>query len=100
MDSDLMGYRVSYYSENVLELVVLVAWLCEYTEDAECTLLNGDFHGIWIVSQNAVIKKKKKSWVPVAVILAIQEAEIRRIVVWSQPRQIVRDPIPENLSQK
>jgi hypothetical protein len=34
--------------------------------------------------------------VQVAVIVAIQEAEIRRIMVWSQPRQIVQ----ETLSQK
>jgi hypothetical protein len=35
------------------------------------------------------------------VILATQEAEVRRIVVWSQPGQIVpRDPISKNPSQK
>jgi hypothetical protein len=35
------------------------------------------------------------------VILATQEAEIRRIMVQSQPRQIVlRDPISKSLSQK
>jgi hypothetical protein len=42
-------------------------------------------------------------WVPVAqpIILATQEAEIRRIEVQSQPRQIVpKDPISKNLSQK
>jgi hypothetical protein len=35
------------------------------------------------------------------VILATQEAEIRRIIVLSQPRQIAQDiPSQENLSQK
>jgi hypothetical protein len=34
------------------------------------------------------------------IILATQEAEIRRIEVQSQPRQIVRDSILKNPSQK
>jgi hypothetical protein len=46
-------------------------------------------------------KKKKCSQVPVLtpVILATQEAVIRRMVVRSQPGQIVRDPILKNPSQ-
>jgi hypothetical protein len=35
-----------------------------------------------------------------AVILATQEAEIRRITVESQPRQIVRGPLPQKKKKK
>jgi hypothetical protein len=34
------------------------------------------------------------------VILATQEAEIRRLKVHSQPRQIVHETLPQNMSQK
>jgi hypothetical protein len=40
-------------------------------------------------------KVTRRQW-PTPVLLAIQEAKVRRIAVRSQPRQIVR----ENLSQK
>jgi hypothetical protein len=42
-----------------------------------------------------------RPWWLTPVILAIQEAEIRKIIVQSQPGQIVlRDPILKNPSQK
>jgi hypothetical protein len=46
------------------------------------------------VKTNLSLEKNKTSWALVAVILATQEAEIRKIKVQSQPRQIV----PETLS--
>jgi hypothetical protein len=46
-------------------------------------------------------KKKARCLWFTPIILATQEAEIRRIAVQSQPRQIVpRDPILKNRSQK
>jgi hypothetical protein len=50
-----------------------------------------------------VEKKKGIAWIQwlMPVILDTQEAEIRRIAVQSQPRQIVlQDPISRNPSQK
>jgi hypothetical protein len=43
----------------------------------------------------------RRPWWLTPVIPATQEAEIRRIMVRSQPRQIVQEPLPQkNLSQK
>jgi hypothetical protein len=55
------------------------------------------------LSLSGDISLEKLSWVLVLmpVILATQEAEIRSIMVQSQPRQIVsKDPISKNPSQK
>jgi hypothetical protein len=41
-----------------------------------------------------------ESWAPVAVILATQEAEIRRISVRSQPRQIVFETLCQKTLHK
>jgi hypothetical protein len=41
------------------------------------------------VKTNLSLEKNKTSWALVAVIIATKEAEIRKIKVQSQPRQIV-----------
>jgi hypothetical protein len=43
---------------------------------------------------------RARDWWLTPVILAPQKAEIRRIVVESQPGKIVQDPILKNCSQK
>jgi hypothetical protein len=51
---------------------------------------------LWQNKQGKEKRKRSWHWWLTPIILATQEAEIRRITVQSQPRQI----IPETLSQK
>jgi hypothetical protein len=55
-----------------------------------------------IIVRITILKKTKhaRSWWLTLIILATQEAEIRRIAVGNQPRQIVCDPISKILNTK
>jgi hypothetical protein len=65
------------------------------------------FSSLFSLNMKPIVEQKFKNFFPAGglwlmpIILATQEAEIRRIAVRSQPRQIVpQDPISENPSQK
>lgn len=52
------GYTVPFWDdENVLELVLMVAQVCEYTNS---TLWKDEFCGVWIIFQSGKNEKEKK----------------------------------------